>query len=133
MHARMLVRVRVCCCWFRLTLSVVISGALAGELGFCAAERQEKPSAVNVSVWSLQRSSFGSSGVVWVALFFPVSGFMILIRIGGPRGPERQTGGLLSSLRVCVHDLIKHTANGFPECTGPGSTGCQTATQQPHS
>ena len=40
MHAH----ARVCVgCWFSLTLSVIISGAFAGELGFCAAERQKKP------------------------------------------------------------------------------------------
>lgn len=31
------VRVCVCLCWFSLTLSMIIRGALAGELGFCAA------------------------------------------------------------------------------------------------
>lgn len=52
------VRACVCRCWFSLTLSVITSGALAGELGFCAAETQNKLSAVNVSVWSLQQSGF---------------------------------------------------------------------------
>lgn len=37
---------------------------------------------------------------------------------------------MLVCVCVCVHDSIKHTANGFPEWSGPG---LRVNTQQPHS